>query len=246
VSLVLESDEYVTEVTGRAGKFVDKLIFTTNKGRMVGGGGEGGAPFSSKGMSFWEGTRLSSVYGFSDSLRLTGINLRWKHTVPVPYYVPTYKQKQTPLSSLYVVSLKADNGKFISALVEEYSGRAAADEYWPKQGDTPVGLQFHKPGNQDHINQGDKVQIMTTEPQAGDYKFLGAYRSADVYYYENSDGDENQLWAVLKVIPSDGPILQGEPILLRNVAECAYLAPTDDGYFTRTSEPCNWEWEPIS
>eukprot|EP01017_Pseudomicrothorax_dubius_P003037 TRINITY_DN10331_c0_g1_i1.p1 TRINITY_DN10331_c0_g1~~TRINITY_DN10331_c0_g1_i1.p1 ORF type:complete len:337 (-),score=37.94 TRINITY_DN10331_c0_g1_i1:151-1161(-) len=43
--IYLEDDEFITECGGSAGSWVDSLVFTTNKGRKISGGGAGGTPF---------------------------------------------------------------------------------------------------------------------------------------------------------------------------------------------------------
>ncbi len=42
--LVLDADEYITNLDIRAGRYVDYLRFSTNKGRWIAGGGGGGHP----------------------------------------------------------------------------------------------------------------------------------------------------------------------------------------------------------
>jgi len=133
------------------------------------------------------------------------------------------------------------NGQVVTNLVNEYSGKAAAQEYWPKMGDKPIKLRF---GTQDQApTMSDKmaVWLCTTEPEAGDYSFLSKFTSVDVYYYQQGHGNK-QLWIVTKMIPSDGPVLRGEKIYLRNADERSFLAPTGDGYLhTQADPPYAWE-----
>ena len=42
-TLIFDTDEYISSVKIRSGARVDNLIFTTNKGRSIGGGGNGGS-----------------------------------------------------------------------------------------------------------------------------------------------------------------------------------------------------------
>ena len=42
--LCLDYDEHLVSVEGRTGDLVDQITFTTNKGRQLIGGGEGGGP----------------------------------------------------------------------------------------------------------------------------------------------------------------------------------------------------------
>ena len=43
--MLLEGDEYITEVSGRAGALVDRLVIQTNKGRRFTFGGTGGEDY---------------------------------------------------------------------------------------------------------------------------------------------------------------------------------------------------------
>ncbi len=245
--LELEHDEYVVEVSGRSGIFFDQIYFITNKQRRVGGGGSaGGAPFVAKGHGSWEGISLFAVGGRSDERRLTALKLQWKHLTAMPTYVPTYKREGKALSSSTNLQLKAKDGDFVSNFVEEYSGYAARWLYWPKHGAVPITLQFHL-ADKDGISpaaalsNNDVVQIWTSEPKAKDHPYLGKYTSDFVYYYAKTPGERRQLWELIKMIPSDGPILFGEKVYLRNVEECNYLFPADDNYLGSRSEPYAWE-----
>lgn len=106
-------------------------------------------------------------------------------------------------------------------------------------GKNPVALQLRTVDNANTLWNQQKVSLQTTERDAGNYNVLDKFRSADVYYYTPGYGNK-QLWQVIKVIPSDGPVLIGEPIYFRNVEESSYLAP-DGGYVGSRSEPYAWE-----
>jgi hypothetical protein len=43
---VLAPDEYINNVSGRHGDIYDRLVFRTNKGKVLKLGGSGGTPFS--------------------------------------------------------------------------------------------------------------------------------------------------------------------------------------------------------
>ncbi|MBN9285118.1 MULTISPECIES: hypothetical protein [Flavobacterium] len=68
-TLILSSDEYISEITIRSGARIDKLMLTTNKGRTIGGGGGGG------GETVLKGIRVVAIGGKSgsrvDKLRIT-------------------------------------------------------------------------------------------------------------------------------------------------------------------------------
>lgn len=238
-SLVLEPDEFVVEVYGRAGLFVDQLYFVTNRGRKVGGGGEGGQPFRSRGQSFWKEVGMHGVSGHADGLRLTGVNFQWRHQVDVPAYVPAYLQAPAVAMDA-AVHLQTEDDRHIGALVNEYSGKAGSNEYWPRIADVPVGLQLHPVRKQATMHDGDLVQLRTLEPAAKGYDCLSTYTSINLYYYTNSDGDQRQQWEVLKVMPDAGPVREGEYVRLRSVDRCAYLAPAPDGYLVAQSAPYDW------
>ncbi len=77
-SLTLGSDEFITSVSGRTGGTVDQLWFKTNKGRSVGGGGNGGEPFSSN------GGELVQIAGWQGTASLECIQFLWRKWVPLP------------------------------------------------------------------------------------------------------------------------------------------------------------------
>lgn len=256
--LDLADDEWVVQASGRSGLFVDQIRFTTNKDRTIGGGGDGGTPFSS-GRTRWVDARLVRVTGRSDEHRVAQLSFEWKHTgADVPRYVPSYKLDAKPLKANRLLHLKAPNGKYLSSLVEEFSGRAAANEYFPTMGATAVGLEFHVPAGQvgQTLSDRQRVWVVTSERKAKGYDYLGKFSSENVYYYaftpadgfgsgflspeERAQGDKRQVWEVIKVIPSDGEVMFGEHIYLRNVRERTYLCPSDNGYLSSHRQPCAW------
>ncbi|MBA2672338.1 jacalin-like lectin [Ramlibacter sp.] len=244
--IALAADEYVVEVSGRCGDFIDSLVFTTSKGQAVGGGGtSGGKPFSTRGHSGWRNPKLFSVSGRSDSRRLTSLNLQWGHQRELPLYTASYKSG-APVLMGSRVKLVAHKGGAISAFVQQYSGRAAAQEYWPRHGSDAVALELHSQavGAGKPFDANTAVQIRTTEAGVGDYNCLGKYSPSDVYYYTNSPGQREQMWTVIKMIPSDGPVLAGESVYLRNLEACNYLCPDGNEFITATSEPHAWVLQP--
>jgi hypothetical protein len=245
--LDLAPDESVVKVAGSAGLFIDALTFTTNKGRTVGGGGGGGQSFSSAGHPGWKDLSLFSLGGRSDSRRLTQLTLQWKYWTELLPYLPSYKRNGSPLVASSNIRLMAGEGSYVSQLVVEYSGTAAANEYFPKLGAAPITLQLHlpdQPGGQPALTDRQMVHIVTTESAAKDYCYLAKYSSDNLYYYTRSAGDRRQLWEVLKMIPSDGPVMPGEKVYLRNLEACAYLCPAGDYLGTR-SEPFAWDVVPV-
>jgi hypothetical protein len=238
----------VAKVEGRAVDFIDALTFTTNKSRTVGGGGGGGDPFSSTGHPSWKDVSLFSIGGRNDNRRLTQLNLHWKHQTQLPPYTPSYKRDGSPILAASNIQLKAGENSYVSQLIEDYSGKAAANEYFPKMGATPITLQLRLPnqsGEQSALTDRQAVNIVTTESAAGDYRYLAKYSSVNLYYYTCDAGDRRQQWQVIKMIPSDGPVMTGEKIYLRNLEKCGYLCPLD-GYLGTQSEPFAWDVVPVS
>lgn len=243
--LELADDEYVVEVSGRHGDHLDAISFTTNKQRTVGGGGPGGQPYSARGHD-WEGTSLFSVGGRNDDRRLTGLGLQWKYLSAIPDYVASYKQTGKPIVPSTNIYLKArgpdaSDPTFVSALEETFDGASARQEYFPRHGANPVALQLRLPSGGEKLSNKDAVQIWTTESAAGSYACLGKYRANDVYYYTATDGDLAQQWRLIKMIPSDGPVLLGEQVYLRNRDGLWHLALDDNGYLGTSSAPYPWE-----
>jgi hypothetical protein len=245
--LDLAPDEYVVKVEGQAGLFIDALTFTTNKGRKVGGGGTGGGAFSSTGNSSWKNVSLFAIGGRNDRLRLTQLSLQWKHETELPPYIASYKREGSPILASSNIQLKAGENSYVSQLVKEYSGKAAANEYFPKMGAAPITLQLrlpNQPQGQPALTDRHVVNIVTTETAAGDYSCLAKYSSDNPYYYTYDAGNRRQLWVILKMVPSDGPIMTGEKVYLRNLETCGYLCPSD-GYLGAQSEPFAWEVVPV-
>jgi len=73
-TIELDKDEWIVGVEGRSGLYVDKLIFITNKDRVLGGcGGTGGHYFSETAP---EGMKLIGISGKSDKY-INRINFIW-------------------------------------------------------------------------------------------------------------------------------------------------------------------------
>jgi len=251
--LELADDEYVVAVSGRRGDHLDAIQFTTNKQRTVGGGGSGGEPYAANGHD-WQQTSLFSVDGRNDDRRLTGLSLHWKHLSPMGAYVRAYKRDPKPIVPSTDIHLRARGADapdptFVAAFDTQYSGRAASNEYFPRHGTSPVRLQLRL-RNGEQLSNKDAVQIWTTESGVGEYACLGKYRSDDAYYYYTDSstsegwGDRRQLWYLIKVIPSDGPVLLGEQVYLRNLDNMWHLCLDARGYLGTSSEPYPWEVQP--
>jgi hypothetical protein len=246
--LALEPDEFVTHVDGRMGQFLDRIVFSTNKTRSIAGGNtSGGQDFGSTGHASWSDVSLHAVGGWNDQRRLTGLKLLWKHTTVIAPYTARYKKAGKPLSPFVNVLFKGETGTYLSNLVNEYSGRAASNEFFARHGTSPVVHQIHladasggDPGKT--LSHGQNVRIWTSQDEAKKYPYLGKFAASTCYYY--SEGYDEQLWTIEKVIPSDGPVIAGEWIYFRNQQECSFLAPTDEGYVGSLSSPYAWEVTP--
>jgi hypothetical protein len=245
--LELAADEYVTEVSCRAGDFIDRLEFKTDKNRLVSGGGTGGRiAFTARGHESWQDVSLFAVGGSADSRRMTGLSLQWRHMTELPAYVPTYKRENKIMSTVNVY-LKAQENDYVTNLVEEFAATAGNHQYFPKHGTPAIrldlvevsrtGAQF----SQRPLSNNSLVQIQTTEDKAKDYPVLSKYTSSALYYYKEAPGDHRQMWAVVKMIPSEGPVLFGEKIYLRNVEDGTHLYPADQGYLGGRTEPFAWD-----
>lgn len=69
---------------------------------------------------------------------------------------------------------------------------------------------------------------------------LGSFSTVQASCYSPNHG-ERQMWSVVKMIPSDGPILTGDNVLLPNVDAGIYLAIDDVGYLVSWAEPSVWK-----
>ena len=236
--LTLDADETIVEVSGRAGDFLDYVKFVTSKGRGVEGGGETGQGFSSKGHETWKGVSLFGVGGSTDGRRILTLDLLWRHTVETEPYIPSYKRKGVPVTLGATFTVRDSDGHTFSAVTEEYSGADATWEYYAHPGKTPVNHNFGVVSDKSQqVHNNNKVHLVTTEAKVNDYNRLAKYRN-QCYYWKSKD-DENQLWQVIKLIPSDGPVLFGEKIYLRNVYEVNYIRPDGD-YLGCDSLPHAW------
>lgn len=244
--LTLAGDETIVDVQGRCGLFVDQLNFVTNKGRTVGGGGTGGVTFDTKGHPSWKDVSLFAMGGRADDRRVTVLYPLWRHQVEVPPYTPLHKRTSRAAPSNANIQLKGLDGRYFTDLVEEYAGKAAANEYFPKIGTSPITLQLQLPGQAaGDLTDHAVVHVWTSEPTAKDYPYLGKYSSDDVYYYTLDPSDGKQQWVLEKMIPSDGPVLFGEKAYLRNVDNDWYLVPGDGDHVATRSEPYQWELVPV-
>ncbi len=77
-SLGLEDGESVVKVEGRAGDSIDKLVFHTDKGRAVGGGGKGGSSWTAEPAKD-TGATLVSIEGRQGGSSLDGITFVWRY-----------------------------------------------------------------------------------------------------------------------------------------------------------------------
>lgn len=238
--LTLEADETIVEVSGRAGDFLDHVKFVTSKGRVLEGGGGTGQPFKTVGHESWKDAALSGVGGRADDRRIVSLELRWRHTVETEPYTPSYKRTGVPVALDAGFTLRNGEGKSISAFTEEYSGLDLADEYYTHVGTPAVNLKFdgsHEKGQS--LQGGQKIYILTTEKGVGKYNYLSKFRN-ELYYYYLKEGDNQQIWEIVKMIPSDGPVIYGEKVYLRNVSEQTYMRGRDDGYLSGSTEPQAW------
>ncbi|MDC7225007.1 MAG: hypothetical protein PQJ60_14760, partial [Spirochaetales bacterium] len=69
-SISLGNDEYINRIDLRSGSEIDKVIFTTNEGHSIGGGGDGGGP------STLENIRVIAIGGRSGS-RVDKLNIMY-------------------------------------------------------------------------------------------------------------------------------------------------------------------------
>jgi hypothetical protein len=236
--LTLDADETIVEVSGRAGDFIDYVKFVTSKGRSVEGGGGTGRGFSSKGHETWKGVSLFGVGGSADSRRMLTLDLLWRHTVETEPYIPSYKRTGVPVTLGATFTVQDAEGHTFSAVTEEYSGADAAWEYYAHPGGPPVKHNFGAVSDKaQQVHGNNRVHIATTEGKVNNYTYLAKYRNQCYYYKPN--GDESQMWEVVKMIPSDGPVLFGEKIYLRNVWEVNYIRPDGD-YLGCDSLPHAW------
>lgn len=244
--LPLAEDETIVGLQGRCGLFVDQLTFVTNKGHTVGGGGSGGNPFEAKGHPSWKDVSLFAMGGRADDLRVTVLYPLWRHQADVPPYTPLYKRTGRAATSNANIQLKATDGRYLSSLEESYSGTAGSNEYFPKMGATPVTLQMQLLGQAaGDLTDHASVHLWTSEPTAKDYPYLGKYKAGDVYYYTLDASDGRQQWVLEKMIPSEGPVLVGEKVYLRNVDNDWYLMPDTTDFVATQSAPYPWELVPV-
>lgn len=129
-TLIFDSDEYISQILIRSGSRVDRLEFTTNKGRKIGGGGNGGSETVLSGIRVVAiggraGTRLDQIqityvedYVPSTLVEQRGqfvIGFTPQNTVLKEYSESTYKTSdsyenvtETMLSQQYNASVEAE------------------------------------------------------------------------------------------------------------------------------------------
>lgn len=121
------------------------------------------------------------------------------------------------------------------AYVSHLSGTV---EYFPTVGRKPAKLQLiSASGASGAIKSGAEVRIKTTEPEAGKYNLLGAWKTHWLYYYYGSSSyGSNETWTIVKLDTGDGKTIRyGDAIYLVSVAHHPRtICPTNDGYFTTT------------
>jgi hypothetical protein len=195
------------------------------------------------------GALQAAADGGGSRRRVTGLSLQWKHLSSMPDYVASWKRNAQPIVPSTNIHLKArapgaSDPTFVSALEETYDTSSARQEYFPRHGADPVALQLRLPSGGENLSNKDAVQIWTTESAAGSFACLGKYKGNDACYYTATDGDLEQQWYPIKMVPSDGPVVLGEQVYLRNRDGHWHLAPDDNGYLGTSSAPYAWEVQP--
>lgn len=140
-----------------------------------------------------------------------------------------------------LISINLENGlDFIGPL--DFS----LNEYFPTIGMQAVNLMIM--GSTGAIRDGDTVQIATTEPKAGKYNVLGAWKtSRTLYYYK--PGYDGQNWIIKKVNTATGDdfIHENEAVYFVNTNFkgqflCPFLSVAYSGMYTSTDANVPSKW----
>lgn len=90
-------------------------------------------------------------------------------------------------------------------------------EYFPKIEGQAIILEIVKQ-TPDVLKSGDIVEIRTTEKDAGDYNYLGAWTTPSLYYYLRNYGGSCQNWMIEKVDTSvTKEIKDGDAVRFKNM-----------------------------
>lgn len=133
-ALQMSLDEYIAKIDIRSGAGIDRLTFYTNKGRMIGGGGNGGSP------SALDHIRLLAIGGRSggnlDKLQLTYIE-NYQASVPVESkasFIISYSPPNEEFVQYASTSEKRKDSyeKITESMVEKQFSASVEGEYYAK------------------------------------------------------------------------------------------------------------------
>jgi phosphatidylserine/phosphatidylglycerophosphate/cardiolipin synthase-like enzyme len=146
-----------------------------------------------------------------------------------------------PLHYGSTLNLISSEGLYVSPMIEEYSGPEATWEYFARVSTSEkVALKIE--GGDGQVQPGRAIKIKTTEEAVGDYCYLGAWKSANLFYYKS--GYVNLNWHIDRVDKSrTGSLVAGEAVTIKNDYYNQYLV-MDGSYLTTQSEICCWFWLP--
>jgi len=151
-----------------------------------------------------------------------------------PYFEPGERRIESGQSIL----LHAPDRRGVGPQVEEWTSNVGK-QYHPTLGDWKVKVAITRfDGVAGPLRHGDTVVVDTQEASVGDYHRLGAFRSADCYYYKA--GYDEQKWTLLKLDLSDANLHAGEPFALHNTSWSQWLRPNGDRLSTQKSPMVWW------
>lgn len=148
-----------------------------------------------------------------------------------------------PKENTVTVSLKSASSLYIGAF-ENFA------EYYPKMRNDYIKLKIVKP-NAAVLKNNDIIKLKTTEEAAGEYNYLGAWKTTALYYYTKDYSTSKQRWQIEKVCGSPGEEIQsGDTIKIKNIyfTEKPYISTYDwfgfGKYLTTTnnSEEASTNW----
>jgi DNA repair exonuclease SbcCD nuclease subunit len=226
----------------------DNNLFGLPKGRLVGASAYQEAredkPYVSKfdSVPFYEDIKLKSTNGFfNHGYAVLDFSQRStpKDKVVTEYYeYPSWEKTPNPIPTKasfmfseeievspntvkkaityqQEISINFENGvDYIGALSK--GTLPLLHRYYPELHKQPVSLTLI--GGTGEINDGDIVQIKTSETTAGDHNLL---RGDKKYCYYDEQGDGVQQWMIKKVVQSDDSIIRED--------EAVYLICQEDG-----------------
>jgi hypothetical protein len=114
-----------------------------------------------------------------------------------------------PKESIVSTKFKSKKGNYVGVLDKGI-------QYYPKIAPVGITLEIIKPTS-DPLKSGDVIEIKTTEKDAKEYCYLGAWMTTALYYYTRAYSESSQKWMIEKIDTTTKEIKDGDAVRFKNM-----------------------------